>query len=1083
MTFKLRIAFQNRVEKLPIMPSVSFKSWAVLLSLSVLSCSIAGEKQPPPPPTPAEILKGVKLEKGFDVNVFASPPNVGYPVCLSAAPTGELFVGVDENGSLDRAPNRGRIVRCVDSKGDGVADKFSVFCSVDSPRGLFFDDNMLIVLHPPMIEAYFDDDHTGVANRHETLVTGLGFGLDARGADHTTNGIRYGIDGWIYIAMGDYGSPNAVAKDGSKLKHRGGGIVRVRPDGTEIEMYVVGTRNICDVAIDPYMNVFTVDNTNDGDGWWVRLAHDIQSGNYGYPTLYMNFDDELIKPLADYGGGSPTGALFMHEPGFAKEYGDVLYMCEWGHGKIIRHPLVPAGPTFKAPQQKADERLTLLNVERPNDLDVDGQSHLYVASWKGATFTYAGPNAGFVLRVTDSAAAKQPPFPNLKKASDEDLLKYMGAPSHVYHVHTQREILRRGEKPVFTAGLEKLTATDADLAVRVAAIYTLKQLLGEKSKDILIKLSATDELRDHCLRALTDRKKECAGLDLKLFTDALYDKNPRVRIQALISLGRIGKIEAADAMIPLLADADPVIVHIAINNLVELNASAAAFKALDGGDPKLRNGVVRVLQALHSAEAVDGLIKRIDATQDPYQKQAVLKALCRLYNREKEWDGTIKTWWGTRPDTTGPYYSPETWEKSEDIAKSLKGAIASSDTATVRWLLPEMVRNRIDLPEITAALLKTANDNPEYKPTAAAVFLGKKTLPKEAIPLVADVAAMPIPAGLRVKAIRALTKVMDQPLALESLVKACGTIDSKSNKDLLSVRDEFVREPKCAQHIPFFAKQAESGSAAEREVAYMVLVQIHGAQKSSKEAKDASGKAIEAGWSNAESAPALLNAVSIAHANAFASKVRELAASATPAVAQAAQAAMKEMKLDKKAPASEEKKVVIGALVLEGEGAEKKYDEKKYDSVLTAAQKEKGDHALGEILFKKQNCIACHTINKADPPKGPYLGDIANRYKRPELLESILKPSLKITQGFETVKYKLKDGKRLEGFIVKKGDEEIEIRTSPTEQVVLQTKDIESSKPHELFSIMPDDLAKDLSVQELASIVAYLEWLNEQTKK
>ena len=77
----------------------------------------------------------------------------------------------------------------------------------------------------------------------------------------------------------------------------------------------------------------------------------------------------------------------------------------------------------------------------------------------------------------------------------------------------------------------------------------------------------------------------------------------------------------------------------------------------------------------------------------------------------------------------------------------------------------------------------------------------------------------------------------------------------------------------------------------------------------------------------------------------------------------------------------------------------------------------------------------------------------------------------------------MKDGKRLEGFIVKKGDEEIEIRTSPTEQIVLQTKDIESSKPHELFSIMPDDLAKDLSVQELASIVAYLEWLNEQTKK
>ncbi len=878
---------------------------AVLLALFGLSISMtfAGEPKKPapekPPPTAAEILKGVKVEKGFDVTVFASPPNVGYPVCISAAPTGELFVGVDENGSLDAKPNRGRIVRCVDTKGDGAADKFTVFCSVDSPRGLFFDDNMLIVLHPPMIEAYFDDNNTGVANRHETLVTGLGFGLDSRGADHTTNGIRYGIDGWIYIAMGDYGSPNAVAKDGTKLKHRGGGIVRIRPDGTELEMYVVGTRNICDVAVDPYMNVFTVDNTNDGDGWWVRLAHDVQSGNYGYPVFYMNFADELIQPMADYGDGAPTGILYLHEPGFPKEYGDSLYACEWNHGKVVRHPLIPSGASFKAPQQKSNEWLSFLNLEKPTDFDVDGQSRLYASSWKGAVFTYAGPNAGFVVRVTDPAA-KQPPFPNLKTASDDDLLKYMASPSHVYHVHTQREILRRGEKPVFTAGLEKLAVTNADLAVRVAAIYTLKQLLGEKSKDTLIKLSATDELREHCLRALTDRKKECAGLPLKLFTDALNDKNPRVHLQALISLGRMGNIEAAEKMIPSIGDADPLISHIAINNLVELNASGAAFKALDSGDAKLRNGAVRVLYALHKSEVVDGLVQRVDKTEDPYQKQAVLKGLCRLYNQEKEWEGTIKFWWGTRPDTTGPYYAPVTWDKSEDIAKALRAAIAKADSATVKWLLPEMVRNRIELPDVVPAMMKLANDDPSYKPTAAAVFLGKKSVPKDALPLIQDVVKMAdAPAALRVKGIRALTKNMDYPGSMEALMKGTSNVD-KSNKDLANARDDFAREPKCAQHIPFLVKTAISGSAPERELAYKVLLIIHAGQKSSKEAKDAAGKAVDEGWANVESAPPLLRAAIATHADDYAAKIRELADSPTPAVAEAAKAAIQEMRLGKK---------------------------------------------------------------------------------------------------------------------------------------------------------------------------------------
>ena len=27
--------------------------------------------------------------------------------------------------------------------------------------------------------------------------------IDQRGGDHTTNGIRMGIDGWIYIGVGD----------------------------------------------------------------------------------------------------------------------------------------------------------------------------------------------------------------------------------------------------------------------------------------------------------------------------------------------------------------------------------------------------------------------------------------------------------------------------------------------------------------------------------------------------------------------------------------------------------------------------------------------------------------------------------------------------------------------------------------------------------------------------------------------------------------------------------------------------------------------------------------------------------------
>ena len=163
--------------------------------------------------------------------MFAQPPDISYPTCLAAAPTGELYVGVDENGSLDAKPGRGRVVRCIDIDGDGKADKFNVFAKMDSPRGVIFDAGTLYVLHPPDLTAYHDDNGDGVADRSETLVKGIGFDLKFRGADHTTNGIRLGIDGYIYVAVGDYGFIKAVGKDGTTFPFRGGGVVRVRTDG------------------------------------------------------------------------------------------------------------------------------------------------------------------------------------------------------------------------------------------------------------------------------------------------------------------------------------------------------------------------------------------------------------------------------------------------------------------------------------------------------------------------------------------------------------------------------------------------------------------------------------------------------------------------------------------------------------------------------------------------------------------------------------------------------------------------------------------------------------------------------------
>ncbi|MCB1133276.1 MAG: heme-binding protein, partial [Verrucomicrobiae bacterium] len=326
------------------------------------------------------------LPDGFEIHAFASPPDADYPAAITVAPNGDVYVSSDQNGSLGKKPGMGRIIRCRDTDGDGKADEFVRFVpDVDSPRGGHIVGDTLFLIHPPYLSAFRDTDGDGVADEKKQLVSGLGGGIEhPRGADHTTNGVRMGIDGWLYISVGDFGAHPAVGTDGTEVTLHGGGVLRVRPDGSGLEAYSLMVRNICDTAISPTLDLFSRDNTNDGKGWNTRFHHFTALADHGYPRLYQNFADEAVVPLADYGGGSGTGALWLDEPGFPKGLGSALFSCDWTTGNIYHHPVERSGASFKVGQE------VFLNLPRAIDIDVDGHSRLYVADWRGGGFNFAG---------------------------------------------------------------------------------------------------------------------------------------------------------------------------------------------------------------------------------------------------------------------------------------------------------------------------------------------------------------------------------------------------------------------------------------------------------------------------------------------------------------------------------------------------------------------------------------------------------------------------------------------------------------------------------------------------------------------
>jgi putative heme-binding domain-containing protein len=545
--------------------------------------------------------------------------------------------------------------------------------------------------------------------------------------------------------------------------------------------------------------------------------------------------------------------------------------------------LKPAGATFRSKQE------VVVSIPRPTGMDVGPDGRLYVASWRGGEASvYVGPQVGFVACITppglDTVKVSDPRDANLP-----ELINGMSGGDAASCFGSQREIIRRGRSPETTQALAAMASDAAKpLHARAAALFALKQLDGTGSHPTLRTLVGDAGLREFALRALADRKGEIEAIDSKRFVEALADASPRVRAQALIALGRLGDASTAASILPLTArpegspmptarpvhfqpDPDRVVPHLAVRALVTLLAVDACLDAIDG--PHC-DGALRALRLMHDPKAVEGLIKKLASARSPELRRELLATLARLQQREADYDGS---WWGIRPDSTGPYYDPRDWACSARIASVLKAALLDGDAETVASLRKEFTRNRVRIKGLTADL---GTDRPKEKEVRVVIA---KADPKE---------------------------------------------------------------PDQIGNMPYEA---------------------------------ASRRALQA----------------------------------------------------------------------------------------------KGDAERGRILFTAHSCRACHTDTDGQTPKGPHLVDIGKRYRPEELVESILKPSAKIAQGYEGYSFAMADGRVVSGFVVSEGASAVQVRDPSGLLHELKRSEIEERKKQEP-SAMPEGIAASLTPEQLADLVAYL---------
>ncbi len=141
--------------------------------------------------------------------------------------------------------------------------------------------------------------------------------------------------------------------------------------------------------------------------------------------------------------------------------------------------------------------------------------------------------------------------------------------------------------------------------------------------------------------------------------------------------------------------------------------------------------------------------------------------------------------------------------------------------------------------------------------------------------------------------------------------------------------------------------------------------------------------------------------------------------------------------------------------------------------------RQKGEAMRGKTVFEEAGtCIKCHIVNEVGTEVGPDLSQIGSKLSRTAMFESILFPSAGISHGYENWTVQTIDGSLITGLLVSETGAEVKIKNKDGIVQTIQVADIEAKKKQQL-SLMPEDLHKEITVQELVDIVEYMQTLKK----
>jgi putative membrane-bound dehydrogenase-like protein len=1041
-----------------------------LLALIAVSiwCTVVGTQ--PPAGTHTVALNGhvFTLPVGFDIELVAGPPLVNRPITADFDEEGRLYVS-DSSGSNDKVDVQlktkpHRIVRLEDTTGTGKFDRATVFADkMMFPEGTMWFNGSLYVSAVPVIWKLTDTDGDGVADQRVVWFDGK----TMTGCANDLHGPYRGPDGWIYWCKGAFAKQTYERPGKEPFSTRAAHVFRARPDGSGVEPVMTGGMdNPVDLVFTPGgERIFTTTFFQfPGGGRRDGLVHAVYGGIYGkdwdviYDPAHKWTGPGVMPVLTHLGPAAPAGMHCYESSAFGKEYTGNLFAVCFNLQKVTRHVLVPHGATFKT----HDSDFVVSNNKdfHPTDVIEDADGSLLIIDTGGwyklccPTSQLVKPDIlGAIYRVRKSGA---PPVedPRGRKIQWAKL----SADQHARLLDDRRPAVRRRAIDLLSRrGADAIPALataqqSASPEARRNSVWCLTRMEGAAARQAVRRaLSDTDEsVRQAALHSIAVHRD--AGASSAGLLEMLGSKSAHNRRAAAEALGRTGDANAVPVILAATAEpADRFLEHSLTYALIEIADAKKTEIGLTSPSPSTRRAALIALDGMAksdlTAQTVLGHVNAKDA--------ALQQAAWWIASRHPEWGTNLSV--ALRDRMAAKDLKPaERDQLVQQLAKLAKSAAIqqllahslvddAAPTQLRRLVLHAMGRAGLkEAPAAWLASLTHALASRDADVLADAVATVRSVQSASANKNVAKQTPAPLVAALlklgedanaapatRLGALAAITNGLakvDAPV-FDFLRKRFNGDEPAINRALAA--ESLARARLTSDQLMLLADSTKSAGPMEINR----LLEAFGQSQDPK----VGSRLVESLGSSA------------ALASLRPETLKPLLGKYGPPVLKSAEGLLAS---------------------LEGDSAQQRA---KLEAMLTKLPA--GDVRRGQSVFNnpKVACVTCHQIGYLGGNVGPDLTRIGSTRTERDLLESIVFPSASFVRGYEPMMVVTKDGKVYTGVLRKDAPDEVVLVSGAAgvQEFRIPREEIDEMAPSRV-SVMPAGLDQQLTLQELADLVAFL---------